>query len=523
MVLQNSTNQKSITRSNTDNSKNTATTEYVNNKISGIGGSSPNTRTQNWTPGSSLTNSLELATLGEFQIGGVDFEPLTQWNIICGFNIYQNSGSNVFGNFFIKLDDTTLISNENNTGPLTSKPNLKSCRAEINITAVTATRLSISVILRVGLGITIDYIDQGNDWDHTGEIIVDVDSLSSVRTLSLKLNVETAHPNITITPRYASLLEIKPSNAILLSKLNDTAINNPQNNQPIQYNSATNKWENNSFIGIPSIDYNLLPTNLGSTARGFVFCPDHPFGAGVYQWSGSFWIPLSSLFDNSYSYSGFRPGSGSSLITYGNIGAAAGGTVSTPTLSNSDSISRQDRTSFATSATAGSVAFLRTGYVYAKAGGLAGTGGYRFRIGFGLGALQSGMRSQVGLLATATSPTNTDPVNQNAAKIALAISANTGNWQLVHSSGGAPTIIDLGPNFPVNSTTWFTWQLNCLPNSTSIPSIVTNTETGQQDVRTLSTNLPAQATQLCPVHWVTNNTTAAIASIMIGRWDLEFK
>lgn len=411
-----------------------------------VAGFNPNLTLSSWTPGSAVSNSTAEITIGEFSVGGTGFQVFTQWEVDSGWFLAHSSGSSLQANFRARLGGTVVATNENNTTAISSTAELKSCLCRLRLTAISSTQIVFNLVLRVGQGVTVDNIDQGNSWDHTGTGVITVPDLNTARTLLLTFQGEVASSLTTLTPIFASLQEVKPSGSV-----------------------------------------------------------------------------SSSLFDNAYNHTGFRPASGSSIVTYGNIGLAVAGTATTPAIANTDSISRQDRQQLATAATAGSIAYQRTGYVYAKAGSIPGSGGYRFRCGFGLTQLQAGMRAQVGLLATAGNPTNVDPVTQSATKIAVAINVNTGNWQLVVSSGGAPTIVDLGVNFPVDNTTWYTWLLTCNPNSSTILSVITNTATGQQDSRTLSANLPPLATQLCPVHWVCNNATAAIASMVVGRWDLEFK
>ena len=156
-------------------------------------------------------------------------------------------------------------------------------------------------------------------------------------------------------------------------------------------------------------------------------------------------------------------------------------------------------------------------------GNAAGVGGFFYTTRFGTSVTQTGNRAFIGLADSVSAPTNVDPTTTTApGKIGMAINLNTGNWKFVNNtSGSAPTVTDLGPNFPINTTSLYELVLFSAPNGTSIGYRVTNISTGNQASGSFSTNLPANTAFMSPMAWITNNVTAASAALDYLGWYLE--
>lgn len=181
-------------------------------------------------------------------------------------------------------------------------------------------------------------------------------------------------------------------------------------------------------------------------------------------------------------------------------------------------------TVMATTTTAGTLATHISAPLRFWRGNAAGLGGFVWTVRFGLnGTLQSGQRVFWGLQDSVTPLTNADYTTATTpGKIGMAIIANSGNWNLVHNvTASAPTIIALGASFPVNNTDVMELILACAPNSSTIGYRVRNLSTGAETSGTLSTNIPASTTYLCPSGAITNNATAAIASMRFYKWTKE--
>lgn len=186
-----------------------------------------------------------------------------------------------------------------------------------------------------------------------------------------------------------------------------------------------------------------------------------------------------------------------------------------PTPASTNLKTQTYRSVISTGGTAGALAYIRANTLRVWRGNAAGLGGWFLAHRFGLAALQTGQRVFVGLQDTAANPTNIDPTtNTTPGRIGMAINASTGNWNLVHNvTGTAPTVIALGANFPVNTTDLLELILFAKPNAADISYRITNWSTAQQTSGTITTNIPANTTFMIPTVWITNNATAAAATL----------
>jgi hypothetical protein len=208
----------------------------------------------------------------------------------------------------------------------------------------------------------------------------------------------------------------------------------------------------------------------------------------------------------------------------GALTAATAGTAVTPT-SGTTIRNALPRTQFATGATAGSINSLyanaATIGAHVLRGTIAGEGGFRVVMRFGISATQTGLRFYGGVRDVVTAPTNIDPFTATTpGGIALAANiATSANWRIVHNvSGTAPTNIDLGANFPVNATDLMELVLFVRPFTTTAGNVgyrvrrYTNMgEPAFEASGTISTNLPAGGTLLHPTMWASTGALAAVS------------
>lgn len=206
---------------------------------------------------------------------------------------------------------------------------------------------------------------------------------------------------------------------------------------------------------------------------------------------------------------------------------ASASTFSSVTLTNTRLTTSVRRCTLATSTTAGTVVYLRCNSLECWRGNLAGLGGFFFTVRFGTeGTIQTGMRVFAGLADSIGTPTNVNPLTSTTpGKIGMAYDqATSANWQLVTNiTGTAPTVLDLGASFPVNTSTSSLMELTlyCAPNGSTVGYRVWNLGSGVVTSGTLSTNLPANTTFLAPLLWATNNATSAAVTLGFNRWYLE--
>ena len=218
-----------------------------------------------------------------------------------------------------------------------------------------------------------------------------------------------------------------------------------------------------------------------------------------------------------------RPSTGAAVLTIGNAPVTVVGTLTTSVLAATNLLTSVRTTLFSTGVTAGAMTSLRTAQTEFWRGNAAGRGGFFYLRRFGLNTLQAGMRCFLGVADSVAAATNIDPLTSTTpGKIGLAVNTNTGNWQMVNNiSGTAPTVLDLGVNFPVNTTDLLELVLFCAPNDTGVNYLVRNLSTGNVARGLLTANIPAAATFLAVQEWATNNATAAAVILALNGLDAD--
>jgi len=129
-----------------------------------------------------------------------------------------------------------------------------------------------------------------------------------------------------------------------------------------------------------------------------------------------------------------------------------------------------------------------------------------------------------GLLDTTSNiTTNVDMTSSTAnAKIGIGFNVNTGNWKLICGAAAAsPTVTDLGANFPINTTALLRVSLFCERDTATVFYLIENMTTGSTASGSITTNLPAAATLMCPFQYMSNNTNAAAAGFTSTGFSLE--
>lgn len=165
-------------------------------------------------------------------------------------------------------------------------------------------------------------------------------------------------------------------------------------------------------------------------------------------------------------------------------------------------------------------------------GNVAGEGGFRFLARFSFTTLQAGNRGFIGLVDVNTAPTNVDPLaSTTPGRIGVAFNSNTGNLQLVRTlTATAPTVIDPGANYAIDTTSLWELLLVCRPhNGVSAGDVgyrLRKYTTAQdapafETTGTLNSNLPGATSLLHPVAWMTNNATAAAVAFNIHSIAIE--
>lgn len=213
----------------------------------------------------------------------------------------------------------------------------------------------------------------------------------------------------------------------------------------------------------------------------------------------------------------------------GSAPTTTGSTITAVTPASGSCKAATQRSQLASGATAGNVAPLAftAGQLPVMRGGVAGEGGFAFAIRWALNQQQASNRGFWGLSDAVAVGTNIDPLASTTnGKVGLGMNSNTGNWQLIRNvAAAAPTVVDLGANFPIDTTSMMELLLFARPFVGTAGDIqyrvrryTTNSDSAAfENKGTLTTNLPAATTLLQPWCWHTNNATAAAV-----QWHLAW-
>jgi hypothetical protein len=216
--------------------------------------------------------------------------------------------------------------------------------------------------------------------------------------------------------------------------------------------------------------------------------------------------------------SALLPQSGSTLT---NIGWATTvlGTISHPALSAGTFKTRGKRWLNTSAATAGALAYHRASALEFS----RDIGATVVMVG-GISTLVAGQRWFMGLADSTAVPTNVDPLaTTTRGLIGLAFNTNSGNLKLINnvSGAGAPTALDLGAGFTVNTSDVWELRLSCEPAATEWYYKIHNLSSGAIASGTLTVNIPPAAALLGKLVWTTNNATAAACAMDFMRLGSE--
>lgn len=156
-------------------------------------------------------------------------------------------------------------------------------------------------------------------------------------------------------------------------------------------------------------------------------------------------------------------------------------------------------------------------------GNAAGLGGFFYLARFGIAQFQTNLRAFVGLYGTATAIGNVNP-STLLNMVGLAVDSGQTTWRIMRNDGsGTATAIDLGANFPANTSGADMYELAlwCAPNAGTINYRVERLNTAFIAEGVLSTDLPVNTALLAPQIWVNNGATAAAVAIDVASQYLD--
>jgi len=193
---------------------------------------------------------------------------------------------------------------------------------------------------------------------------------------------------------------------------------------------------------------------------------------------------------------------------------STGGTFAQVAIASTNLLTQTKRVSMTTGATSGAGTYIKGDATECWRGNAAGLGGFFYACRFALPtAVASSTRVFVGLRDVVTAPTNVDYTaagTTTPGRIGMAITGNTGNWQLNRAlTGSAPTNIDLGASFAYNAAHLLELVLYAKPNDSTVYYRVTNLSTAAVTNGSFTTNIPATTTFLSTLVHINNNTAAS--------------
>lgn len=202
---------------------------------------------------------------------------------------------------------------------------------------------------------------------------------------------------------------------------------------------------------------------------------------------------------------------------------------SAPTIASTNMHTRAPRVGYNSTTTIGSLGYLRGATNFYALGSATSPayGGFYMTSRFGYNNHAANKRSFVGMTSSVANPTNVEPSTLTNC-IGVGQGAANTNLFIYYGGSAAQTPIDLGTNFPANTseTDWYELALFAPPTSNNtVYYQVTRLNTGDIATGTLTgtagTVLPANTTLLSFRHWITNNTGSTITSMAFGGWWIE--
>jgi hypothetical protein len=209
----------------------------------------------------------------------------------------------------------------------------------------------------------------------------------------------------------------------------------------------------------------------------------------------------------------WMPPGGSTAVpgVFGMAALTATGTGTTRAVATANLLVRMTRLGYVSAAAAGSLAGAREAVAKytVGAGGLLGGFFSRFRFGVSDAAAVAGARMFVGFQASTGAPTNVEPsLLQNSIGVVQLSTSSNLHMYVAGPSAGTP--IDLGANFPANTSSADAYELALFAPAAGgvVHYRVARLNTNHVAQGSVTTNLPLGTLLLAIQAWRTNNATA---------------
>ena len=262
------------------------------------------------------------------------------------------------------------------------------------------------------------------------------------------------------------------------------------------------------------------PLILDSLAATPVAPATNTLGLAARSWAGTGWLDVVRPNGQRFPLqphiginrvARWSPSNGTTVITEG-MPRTVVGTVTTPGLATTNLSASMRRWKVTSAATVDSVAEERSGSWVCWRGNAAGLGGWTYTQRFLLAPLQATGMGFFGLYGSTAALATTLTLSAVVNCVGIGFQRGThANWQLVsNDASGSPSLVDLGPSFPVNSTTnVLTLLIYAAANAASVWVRVTEEVSGAVAEIEITADLPAATQLLTPRSYLNNGATAA--------------
>jgi hypothetical protein len=207
--------------------------------------------------------------------------------------------------------------------------------------------------------------------------------------------------------------------------------------------------------------------------------------------------------------------SSSTTVNANGMPRTAGGVVTTPNLTMTSLATSMRRWRVTSDTAAGASAQECSSTWVCWRGNAAGLGGFTYVNRLALVTLQPTGLAFFGLMGSAAALSGTLQMSSVINALGIGFEEGThANWQILHNDGiGAPTLIDLGNDFAINSPgNVLTVYIAAAANSASVGIRVVEEVSGIVAEATLTSDLPADSQMLSPRNYMNNGSTAAAVS-----------
>jgi len=193
------------------------------------------------------------------------------------------------------------------------------------------------------------------------------------------------------------------------------------------------------------------------------------------------------------------------------------GTISHPALASTNLKTQAARALVTSAAGANSASELYAAQTLLWLGNAANLGGFFCVFRFGVSTTTANQRLFVGLHSATGAIATTQVIDALTNIIGVGWDSADTTLRIMHNdSSGAATEVDLGANFPTNSTTaFYELILYAAPNATSVSYRAVRLDTGSEASGTITTNLPANTTFLTHHQYMNNGGTAAAVGLEV--------